>query len=297
MWKHRWWPLPALLLTMGAGAYWYECSVKDNCNCQQTAVTTNNVANASATGALSISDSSWNLNIPDDFKFKSNTNEPHVPDIVASNLDSFARYITNAGTGKKTINLTGYYKSSETNNTKFANLGEARAEAVKAMLVRRGLPEGNIFTVGKVKDELAYDGNDSTYGAIRFDVANVGGTMSEDVLLEPRKIYFETGKNVMVVTDELSNYFKQASTFLSTHPDYFLQIVGHTDNKGDSLKNEALSKNRAIFVQGELAKKGIQSAQTTTDGKGQAQPFADNATEDGRKLNRRVEVAVVKKTN
>jgi OmpA-OmpF porin, OOP family len=291
MWKYKWWPLPALLLAMGLGSFWFECSILNHCNCNDTPA--NNTITPSA-ASLSINDSAWQLNIPDDFKFKSNGNQPHIPDVVMSNIDNFATHIKEAGVGKKTIDITGFYKSSETNNTTFKNLGEARAETVKQLLVQKGIPEGNIFTFGKVKDDLAYDSNDSTYGAISFNVGNVGGTMSEDALFEPRKIYFETGKNQMVVTDELRAYFEQAKTYLSTHPNDKLQIVGHTDNKGDSMKNEALSKNRSIFVQGELGKQGIPAAQTITDGKGQAQPFADNATEEGRKLNRRVEVTLIK---
>jgi OmpA-OmpF porin, OOP family len=292
MWKYKWWPLPALLLSMGLGAYWFECETHDNCNCKKDAAITTNVTPQAAN--LSISDSAWKLDIPDDFKFKSNGDQPHIPDVVMRNIDNFATHIKEVGASKKTIEVTGYYKSTETNNTKFKNLGEARAEAIKQLLVQRGIPEGNIFTVGIVKDDLAYDANDSTYGAVSFNVGNVGGAMSEAALFEPRKIYFETGKNQMVVTDELRAYFAQAKTYLSTHPNDKLQIVGHTDNKGDSLKNEALSKNRSIFVQGELGKQGLPATQTVTDGKGQAQPFADNATEDGRKLNRRVEVTLIK---
>ncbi len=292
MWKYKWWPLPALLLSMGFGAYWFECEIHQNCDCKKDAAVTNNVTPQAAN--LSISDSAWKLDIPDDFKFKSNGNQPHIPDVVMSNIDNFATHIKEAGVGKKTIDITGFYKSSETNNTTFKNLGEARAEAVKQLLVQKGIPEGNIFTFGKVKDDLAYDANDSTYGAIAFNVGNVGGAMSEEALFEPRKIYFETGKNQMVVTDELRAYFAQAKTYLSTHANDKLQIVGHTDNKGDSMKNEGLSKNRAIFVQGELGKQGLPATQTITDGKGQAQPFADNATEEGRKQNRRVEVTLVR---
>ncbi len=74
-----------------------------------------------------------------------------------------------------------------------------------------------------------------------------------------------------------------------------LKIVGHTDNVGVVPKNEILSLNRANSIKNELINKyGIESNRLSTEGKGSAIPIADNATEQGKSLNRRVEFVVVK---
>jgi OOP family OmpA-OmpF porin len=65
-------------------------------------------------------------------------------------------------------------------------------------------------------------------------------------------------------------------------------IVGHTDNAGSDAFNQALSERRAKAVAAYLESKGIAAGRIVASGAGEAQPVADNATEEGRALNRRV---------
>lgn len=69
--------------------------------------------------------------------------------------------------------------------------------------------------------------------------------------------------------------------------------VGHTDSRGKSDYNQKLSVKRADAVKSYLVSKGIDSARVYTEGKGAAQPVADNKTDAGRAKNRRVEIEVV----
>jgi OmpA-OmpF porin, OOP family len=69
--------------------------------------------------------------------------------------------------------------------------------------------------------------------------------------------------------------------------------VGHTDSKGTDGYNQKLSVRRAEAVKAYLVSKGIESNRVYTEGKGEGQPVADNATSEGRAKNRRVEVEVV----
>ncbi len=69
--------------------------------------------------------------------------------------------------------------------------------------------------------------------------------------------------------------------------------VGHTDATGPDGYNQALSNRRAEAVKAYLVSKGIESNRVYTEGKGEAQPIADNSTREGRSKNRRVEVEVV----
>ena len=69
--------------------------------------------------------------------------------------------------------------------------------------------------------------------------------------------------------------------------------VGHTDSVGSDAYNQALSLARAESVKAYLVSQGIPAARIKTEGKGESQPVADNATAEGRAKNRRVEIDVV----
>lgn len=69
--------------------------------------------------------------------------------------------------------------------------------------------------------------------------------------------------------------------------------VGHTDAVGGNEYNQKLSVRRAEAVKAYLVSKGIEKNRVYTEGKGKAQPVADNKTADGRAKNRRVEIEVV----
>jgi len=71
----------------------------------------------------------------------------------------------------------------------------------------------------------------------------------------------------------------------------YIIIGGHTDSVGDDAYNQTLSERRANAVRDALINEyGIPAAKLVARGYGETQPVADNATEDGRYQNRRVEV-------
>jgi OOP family OmpA-OmpF porin len=69
--------------------------------------------------------------------------------------------------------------------------------------------------------------------------------------------------------------------------------IGHTDSIGTVEYNLKLSVRRAEAVKAYLVSKGIEPNRIYTEGKGKAQPIADNRTAEGRAKNRRVEIEVV----
>jgi len=70
-------------------------------------------------------------------------------------------------------------------------------------------------------------------------------------------------------------------------------VSGHTDSKGSVDYNQALSERRADSVAEYLLDKGVVVARLETIGFGEANPIADNATAEGRSLNRRVELSLL----
>lgn len=71
-----------------------------------------------------------------------------------------------------------------------------------------------------------------------------------------------------------------------------VHIVGHTDSTGSDVYNQQLSQRRADSVAQYLASRGVDWQRLRTEGRGESQPRASNATEAGRQLNRRVELVI-----
>lgn len=71
-----------------------------------------------------------------------------------------------------------------------------------------------------------------------------------------------------------------------------LTIVGHTDSTGPEAYNLALSEQRARSVQNEFMTRGVIPERLAAYGRGEVQPIASNATEQGKAQNRRVEIIV-----
>jgi len=71
-----------------------------------------------------------------------------------------------------------------------------------------------------------------------------------------------------------------------------LTIVGHTDSAGSETYNQSLSERRARAVQQYFSQKGVIPQRLESYGKGESQPVATNATESGKRANRRVEIFI-----
>jgi len=76
------------------------------------------------------------------------------------------------------------------------------------------------------------------------------------------------------------------------HSNAMIQLEGHTDAKGSAEYNLALGLRRSESVEAFLKSRGMQSNQLKASSKGESAPVADNSTETGRELNRRVEIKV-----
>lgn len=81
----------------------------------------------------------------------------------------------------------------------------------------------------------------------------------------------------------------QAIPILRHLPKYQLLIRGHTDSSGHSDQNRRLSKQRAEAVKAFLVAGGLDEQRIATQGVGDDEPIASNATADGRWQNRRIE--------
>lgn len=69
-----------------------------------------------------------------------------------------------------------------------------------------------------------------------------------------------------------------------------VHVVGHTDSRGSEAYNQSLSERRARAVMDYLVSRGVPAERLRSEGRGETEPRASNATEAGRQLNRRVEL-------
>jgi len=83
---------------------------------------------------------------------------------------------------------------------------------------------------------------------------------------------------------------EQVLALLQGDPALRLSIDGHTDATGDAAHNQRLSEARAQSVVAALTARGVEASRLEAKGHGQSQPVADNATDEGRAKNRRVEL-------
>ena len=100
------------------------------------------------------------------------------------------------------------------------------------------------------------------------------------------------GLDSAVVRPAARTNLQNLASNLDKYPDTDLLIVGHTDSTGTESYNLALSKRRAMAVSDYLASQGVARPRLKMDGRGELEPVASNASEDGRQQNRRVEVAI-----
>ncbi len=80
---------------------------------------------------------------------------------------------------------------------------------------------------------------------------------------------------------------------LKQYPNSLIDVYGHTDSTGSDAYNQTLSENRARTVANYLSMQGVSPARIRSQGFGKTMPVADNATDDGRRRNRRVEIKIV----
>ncbi len=109
--------------------------------------------------------------------------------------------------------------------------------------------------------------------------------------IELPKIYFAFNQSELLPSSYPA--LEKLSKLLKEHNGLQIEIRGHTDNIGSNWYNKRLSNDRAISVYDFLIEAGIDESRLKYRGFGNKVPVADNDTEEGRQLNRRVEIKVI----
>jgi outer membrane protein OmpA-like peptidoglycan-associated protein/tetratricopeptide (TPR) repeat protein len=105
-------------------------------------------------------------------------------------------------------------------------------------------------------------------------------------------IFFDFNKSTLRPSS-----YKSINTLLSTlkrYPTMVIEISGHTDNVGSAKYNQKLSDNRSKVVKDYLVRNGIDASRLAAVGKSFREPIATNETNEGRQLNRRTEIKIIR---
>lgn len=124
----------------------------------------------------------------------------------------------------------------------------------------------------------------SESASIRRDADVLAVTFKSDTLF---------GVNSSALQPGAYQEINRVSQVLIKYPETRIMVAGHTDSDGSEAYNQQLSEQRAENVRNALIAQGVAATRITTMGFGESQPVADNATEAGKQLNRRVVVTIV----
>ncbi len=105
-----------------------------------------------------------------------------------------------------------------------------------------------------------------------------------------RQVSFTTGSHILTAEDKV--YLDEMVILMETNDLIKIRVNGHTDNVGDDDFNTKLSRERAKSVHDYLKLKGIDASRLSFTYFGPTRPIADNDTEEGRAINRRVEFEI-----
>jgi outer membrane protein OmpA-like peptidoglycan-associated protein len=105
----------------------------------------------------------------------------------------------------------------------------------------------------------------------------------------PGEVEFDSGKSKIKETPATLDILKTLADVMVQNPTVTkLRVEGHTDNVGKEADNAKLSQDRADSVAAWLAAHGVDKSRLHTVGYGATKPIADNSTNEGKQLNRRV---------
>jgi len=155
------------------------------------------------------------------------------------------------------------------------------------------LPKGDSYNVRykNFQDSVDYS---------KFEIPDESGkyTITYTLTIEPTKTYtlrnvhFDTGKATL--RQESFAALNDLAEVMKFKRKMVIEIAGHTDDVGDDAANMKLSQLRAEAVVKYLIGKGISKERLTAKGYGETQPASSNDTEEGKQLNRRTEVRIIK---
>ena len=215
---------------------------------------------------------------------------PITEDMRPENVVILTGKIANAETGEFIVSAQVFYANQENENLEgIATINQSTSE------YKIILHYGHVYEIKGVAPEFA-----SFVETIDLTEKGPYLEMEQDILLVPLRkganlklenIQFESGRNTLI--GKSFKVLNKVVKMMKDSPDMKIEIQGHTDNIGSDNSNQLLSNARASAVVEYLISQGISKDRLKSKGYGASKPIADNGSEYGRKMNRRVELVVI----
>jgi outer membrane protein OmpA-like peptidoglycan-associated protein len=141
--------------------------------------------------------------------------------------------------------------------------------------------------VGKMMDDQERDMRDALAASDAAAVRREG-----DLLAISLKGDVTFDHDSATVRPGLYSEIDRIANVLIKYPQTVIRVEGHTDSTGSESYNMNLSQRRADAVKNLIVQRGLSTARIETMAYGETMPVADNSTETGRAMNRRVEIKV-----
>ena len=229
------------------------------------------------------------FDFPDNIGLKLNSDKIDFADADGAFKQSVFEFL-NKNQGKEMV-IIGLLNNPEANLND--QLGINRANQVKTMLTNYGINPNRLKLESK-QTNFDYNENGIYTGGVLFDFED----LSEEALIalessiENKILYSGFASKEFAPDNTLQAYALELKNYLVKYPAKTAQIVGHTDNTGKWEANEWYGMERAKNVKKYLESLGIDANRLVASSKGESQPIVSNATIEGRRKNRRIEIKV-----
>ncbi len=203
-------------------------------------------------------------------------------DAITNDLwDSRKKEILSGKTENKILQISGPYFKEEG-----AKIGIVRAKAAFAKL---GVPDFKKVEFGSKLIKLYEGAKTEHFSGTDFNwlIRNKNIQQIDSKTL----IYFPTNSTKKLSNANIINYLKNVAKTLEGN-NKNVSLTGHSDSRGNAVKNKQLALKRANSIKKELVRLGVAANRISTISYGEEKPIADNKTKIGQQKNRRVELEI-----
>jgi OOP family OmpA-OmpF porin len=211
------------------------------------------------------------------------------------------------------VALTGLAQTKEGEITAVGRVTDGHTgKGVKAMIVYKSMPTGGIsgrfndstFTFpifGTAKYQITAEAKGFIPRTVIVDPKDIDANhqVVRDILLTPEgqtitlsTLNFEQGKSI--INKKSFPELDEVAAMMNEDPKMEIQLEGHTDSSGDAKVNMKISEDRVEAVKKYLVTKGIAKDRVKTKAFGGTKPLSNQRNGEASRLNRRVEVRVLK---
>lgn len=260
------------------GVRYYECSVKNLCEVPTTPVvdTIKVIKEIPVKKPLTF--------LP--FLITKNTANVSLIDAASNPLQPYYEYLNSHQ--QEELVVTSFFSKSES-----SSIALERNDSIQKRLADFGLNTDRVVFQTKQEDFTFGANNQYAKGfAYEYQKMSEERMNTIDKGIASKILYAGFGSETFKPDNTLNAYAIELKNYLAKHPTKKVEIIGHTDSSGETEANMWFGKKRANSVMEYFVSQGIEAEKLTISSKGETAPIATNATVEGRRLNRRIEINI-----